>query len=171
SFSPNLRLSPKISPALSPLVGPVQDASQFIGTFGSDEAEESITINPTNPNNIVVVSNATFLGGPVGLGTISAPPGGLMISYSFDNGANWHPHYFATGDDRFISGCCDPSAVFDRFGNLWFSYLDGDADEAIVMLSTDGGVSYKQVADFKDVSNEATGSDQPKLAVGANSIF
>src|SRR5262249_34409289 len=105
------------------------------------------------------------------LGTISAPPGGLMISYSFDNGSTWHPHYFATGDDRFISGCCDPSAAFDRFGNLWFSYLDGDADEAIVMLSTDGGVSYKQVADFKDVSNEATGSDQPKLAVGANSIF
>jgi hypothetical protein len=165
NVSPGGRLSPRLSP-LASNVGHIQDVSQFIGLAGSDEAEVSIAVNPTNPNNIVALSNATSGGGTVG------PSGGLMISYTFDGGNTWHPHYIATGGDAFPNpACCDPSMAFDRFGNLWFSYIDfvPDADSAVVVLSTDGGVSYHVAADLLDATNLAI--DQPKLAVGSNSIF
>jgi hypothetical protein len=162
--SPGTR-SPHLTRQSSAAVSAINDASQFIGTFDADESEAIIAVNPTNTNNLFVLSNAFAGEGTVG------PAGGLMASYSFDGGATWHPHYIATGNDHFIPGCCDGSVAFDRFGNLWFSYLDqlGDTDETVVMLSTDGGITYHQVADFLDASNLAI--DQPKLTVGSNSVW
>src|SRR5262249_54294044 len=67
---------------------------------------------------------------------------------------------------------------FDRFGNLWISYMDNGPfgapevpDGPVVLLSTDGGISYHQVEDLEDTSNPGTGIDQPKMAVGDNSIW
>jgi hypothetical protein len=166
--SPNTRLSPTATrtSSTSSLVGPIQDASAFIGTFGADEFEVSITINPTNTNNIVVLTNAQIAGDTVG------SAGGLMFSYTMDGGTTWNPRYIATGDDNFANAaCCDPSAAFDRFGNLWFSYVDfsPDNDSTVVNLSTDGGITLRTVFDYLDASNTAI--DQPKLAVGDNSVW
>src|SRR5439155_8828198 len=92
--------------------------------------------------------------------------GGVMVSYTFDRGATWHPRYFATGlDTKFDPACCDVSAAFDRFGNLWFTYFDASVDHAVITLSTNGGVSFRQVKSFSGVF------DQPKLAVGNNTVW
>jgi hypothetical protein len=167
-LSPGKSASTPRSP--NPLVGPIMDPSQFIGGFGSDEVEESITINPTNTNNIFVEANAAQGGGLIG----------SMFSYTFDGGNTWHSSYVGAGGNSTIEQSFgDPSAAFDRFGNLWISYLDAGTiqspeatpDGPVILLSTDGGIGFHQVEDLEDTSNAGTGIDQPKLAVGANSVW
>jgi hypothetical protein len=154
----------------SPLVGTIQDASQFIGGFGNDQIEESIAINPTNTNNIVVEANAIVGGGLIG----------SMLSYTFDNGNTWHPSFLGTGNSSLNDQSNgDPWVLFDRFGNLWISYLDAGSistpeaipDGPVVLLSTNGGIGYHIVEDFEDPTNPSVGIDQPKMAVGDNSIW
>jgi hypothetical protein len=167
--APSTRVSPAAASTRSPLVGPIQDASVFIGGFGNDQIEESIAINPTNPNNIVVQANAIFVGGLIG----------SMLSYTFDNGNTWHPSFLGAENSSLIDQSAgDPGVVFDRFGNLWISYLDFGPlgtpevpDGPTILLSTNGGIGYHIVEDLEDTSNPAAGIDQPKMAVGDNSIW
>jgi hypothetical protein len=139
-------------------VGTIVDASNFIGGVGAQEFEEDIAINPTNPNNIVIETNATANGFQVG------PQGGNMLSVSFDGGNTWSARYFATGNDAFDPACCDPSVAFDEFGNLFVSYFSASLDHADLLLSTDGGQTLKQIGHFADAA------DQPKIAAAKGEI-
>jgi hypothetical protein len=67
--------------------------------------------------------------------------------------------------DGLAPACCDPSAAFDRFGNLYLTYAH-DADHGVeVVRSTDGGASFHSVAKF-------TGDlDQPTVATGPDSVW
>lgn len=140
-------------------VGTIVDASNFIGGVGGQEFEEDIAINPTNPNNIVIETNATANGFTVG------SLGGNMLSFSFDGGNTWQSRYFATGDDGFDAACCDPSVAFDEFGNLFVSYFAASLDHADLLLSTDGGQTLKQIGNFADAF------DQPKIAAAKGEIY
>jgi hypothetical protein len=139
-------------------VGPNVDISRF----ADNEAETTVAINPTNPNNIVVVSNFQ---------TADA----LMESVSFDGGATWSPRMIANGTDGLGVACCDPNASFDAYGNYFLVYLDLRAKKVQVAYSTDGGVTMRFLAsvDHSDNSNPqsngkkwAAGADQPSLATG-----
>jgi hypothetical protein len=121
---------------------------------GLGEAEQAIAINPTNPLNLFAMATVT-----------SIDPNGVMSAYSFDGGQTWTTKVIATGSDGLKPACCDESAAFDKFGNLFISYLDA-ADTnfspplpSVVAVSTDGGKTFKELADFPS-------NDQPKIAIG-----
>ena len=80
-----------------------------VSRLTSNQAETSVAINPTDPENIVVTSNlATFRG--------------LLEAYSSDGGATWKTQIIANGDDLGLA-CCDSSLAFDSYGNLFLTYL------------------------------------------------
>src|SRR5204862_1364644 len=97
----------------APPAGQTVDVSQRAG----NEAEEAIAVNPTNPKNIVILTN-------IGEGF-----SGLFLGVSFDGGKTWTRRIIATGQtaddpsDPLGDSCCDPSLAFDQFGNLFLAYL------------------------------------------------
>src|SRR6266699_1379538 len=76
----------------------------------TNESEETVAVNPTNPNNIVIVTN------------VDHPAAGLFEGVSFDGGATWTTSLIGDGDNLGIA-CCDPTLSFDEHGNLFLSYL------------------------------------------------
>jgi hypothetical protein len=139
-------------------VGPNVDISRF----ADNEAETTIAVNPTNPNNVVVVSNFQRADA-------------LMQSVSFDGGATWSARMIADGTDSLGVACCDPNGAFDQYGNYFLVYLDLRAKKVQTAYSTDGGRTMRFLAtlDHTDNSNPenngkkwGAGTDQPSLATG-----
>src|SRR5437763_7842774 len=104
----------------------------------TNESEEAIAVNPTNPNNIVEVSNVDF------------PDAGMLEGVSFDGGQTWTTKLIGD-NDNLGDACCDPSLSFDRYGNLFLTYLFNVEDTLPVALSTDGGLSFKVIANIPGI--------------------
>lgn len=136
----------------------------------ANQAEQTVAVNPTNPGNIVVISNE------------GSPGPGLFEGVTFDGGATWVTRDIGTGTDVLGAACCDPSLAFDSFGNLFFTYLLDSLPDAIpVALSTDGGLHFTT---FASVSAKGSGNsdptkgsvkgsfaDQPSITTGAGSVW
>ncbi len=101
-----------------------------------NESEETIAINPTNSNNIVMVSNVGHR--EAGL------TAGMFEAVSFDGGATWTGHLIGI-NDNLGDACCDPSLSFDQFGNLFLAYLFEVENVVPVALSTDGGLTFNVI--------------------------
>lgn len=106
------------------------DVSQRAG----NESEEAIAVNPTNPDNIVIFTN------------IQEGANGMFLAVSFDGGNTWTNRIVGTGNDVFGDSCCDPSAAFDQYGNLFLSWLYNVDQTVPIALSTDGGLTFKVIA-------------------------
>ena len=106
------------------------DVSQRAG----NESEEAIAVNPTNPNNIVIFTN------------IAEGVSGMFLATSFDGGNTWTTRIVGEGNDVFGDTCCDPSAAFDQYGNLFLSYLYNVENSVPIALSTDGGLTFNIIA-------------------------
>jgi hypothetical protein len=120
-----------------------------------NEAEDAIAVNPTNPSNVVTMATLRPL--------VAA---GLSVNVTFNGGRTWARRAIgSTADDPLGSICCDEQLAWDRFGNLWMTYLRNSPFDVLVAVSTDGGRSFTKVADT------VTGGDQPSIAVGANSVW
>jgi hypothetical protein len=105
------------------------DVSRRMG----NESEETVAINPTNPKNIVIVTN------------VDHPAAGLFEGVSFDGGATWTRKLIGD-NDNLGDACCDPSLSFDNYGNLFMTYLFNVEIEVPIALSTDGGLHFKVIA-------------------------
>ena len=126
------------------------DSSALLG----NEAEDSIAVNPTNTANVVTMS------------TLPDVISGLSVNVTFNSGRTWARRVIgATDSDPLGNICCDEQLAWDRFGNLWVTYLPVVGFNVFVALSTDGGRSFTKVAEV------APGGDQPSIAVGANSVW
>ena len=143
-------------PVLS--VGPNVDISRF----ADNESETTVAVNPTNPDNIVVVSNI-------------AHADGMWRAVSFDNGATWTSGPIADGTDDLGQACCDPNGSFDSYGNYFLVYLDARAKKVQTAYSTDGGSTLHFLATIDHSDNASptnngqkwgAGTDQPSLATG-----
>ncbi len=111
--------------------GPVNvDVSQRVG----NESEEAIAVNPTNPKNIVMFTN------------IAEGVSGMFLATSFDGGQTWTKSIVGQGTDVFGDTCCDPSLSFDKYGNLFMTYLYNVENVVPVALSTDGGLTFSVIA-------------------------
>jgi hypothetical protein len=140
-----------------------------------NEAEDAIAANPTNPRNVVAMS------------TLPEASAGLAEGVSFDGGATWTRRLIGTGG-ALGAICCDEQLAWDRFGNLWMTYLINTNGNVLVALSTNGGLSFRKVAEI--VPTTPTGSkapkgarpkrlhargnhfgDQPSIAVGLGSVW
>src|ERR671936_58696 len=116
----------------------------------TNESEESIAVNPTNPNNIVEVSNVDF------------PEAGMLEGVSFDGGQTWTTKLIGD-NDNLGDACCDPSLSFDRYGNLFLTYLFNVEDTLPVALSTDGGLSFNLIANISGIAKRnESGSERAK---------
>ena len=130
--------------AVSP-VPPNFDSSVMHG----NEAEDAIAINPTNPSNVVTMS------------TLPDVVSGLFVGVSFNGGKTWTRQVIGTGDPL-GEICCDEQLAWDRFGNLWMTYLVNTNGNVFVAVSTDGGLTFRKVAEV--VPTTPTGSKAPSGA-------
>src|SRR5215472_9914973 len=123
-----------------------------------NESEEAIAVNPTNPSNIVTVTNVGH--GEAGL------TAGMFEGVSFDGGKTWTRKLIALGgSDPLGDGCCDPSLSFDSHGNLFMTYLYEAEDQVPVALSTDGGLTFRVIANISqaDLPGKKSGGDNRGL--------
>jgi hypothetical protein len=133
-----------------------------------NESEESIAVNPTNPDNIVIVSNVDY------------PEAGMFKAVSFDGGTTWTRSLIGD-NDNLGDACCDPSLSFDRYGNLFLTYLFNVENTVPVALSTDGGVNFHIVANIAKPEKTKTPPnkerslfrfvDQPTIVAGAGAVW
>jgi len=104
-----------------------------VSRLSGNQSEAAIAMNPTNPNQLFVLSNMEG--------------NGLLAAYSTNAGASWRytdpaDGTIADGGDSLPAACCDPSVTWDRFGNLFISYINANLDTVVVLISTNGGVSF-----------------------------
>jgi hypothetical protein len=104
-----------------------------------NESEEAIAINPTNPNNIVIVTNVGHREANL--------TAGMLEATSFDGGTTWTHRLIGT-NDNLGDACCDPTLSFDEFGNLFMSYLFEVENTVPIALSTDGGLTFQVIANI-----------------------
>lgn len=140
-----------------------------------NESEETIAVNPTNPNNIVTVTNIGH--------TEAGLTAGMFEGISFDGGHTWTRKLIALGgSDPLGDACCDPSLSFDRYGNLFMTYLYEVEDQVPIALSTDGGVTFTVIANISAADLPAKKSqgdnrglfrfvDQPTIVAAANEVW
>lgn len=118
----------------------------------ANEAEGAIAVDPSNPQRVFALSNIEH-------------GDGLFGAVSSDGGATWSTRTFATGHDNLIAACCDPSAAFDSFGNLFVGYVNSATDAVQVIRSSNGGSTFARVTTFRgDI-------DQPTVTVGPGSVW
>jgi hypothetical protein len=128
-----------------PRAAPASPVNIDISQRHLNESEETIAVNPTNPRNIVTVTNVGH--GEAGL------TAGMFEGVSFDGGKTWQTKLIALGgNDPLGDSCCDPSLSFDRYGNLFMTYLYEAEDQVPVALSTDGGLSFQVIANISQAS-------------------
>jgi hypothetical protein len=124
------------------------DVSQRQGS----ESEEAVAINPTNPKNIVILTN------------VDHPIAGLFEGVSFDGGTTWTTKLIGD-NDNLGDACCDPSLSFDNYGNLFMTYLYNVENAVPIALSTDGGLTFNLIA------NIAKAPKQTQAANGDRGLF
>ncbi|MGN6795272.1 MAG: hypothetical protein ACTHJW_23025 [Streptosporangiaceae bacterium] len=166
-------MSVSASAAPSP-IPPNYDSSAMHG----NEAEDAIAVNPADRLNIVTMA------------TLPDAVSGLFEGVSFDGGKTWTRKVIGTGAPL-GEICCDEQLAWDRFGNLWLTYLVNTNGHVFVAVSTDDGLTFTKVAEV--VPTTPTGSrapsgatpklprprsnnphisgDQPSISAGPNSVW
>jgi hypothetical protein len=144
-------------------VGANVDASHEDGP----QSETSITLNPTNPNQVVGGSNEIF----------RLP---MRAYFSSDGGKTFGavdlplPPPATTNGTDFGS---DPGVAFDTRGNVYYSYIvvffnrtfgSIQGTEMAVAKSSDGGKTWPQVTFFNFNSGSGKFNDKPMIAVDTN---
>jgi hypothetical protein len=138
---------------LATAAGP--SANFNVTAMPGNEAEDAIAVNPTSPSNVVAMS------------TLPDVVAGLAVGVSFNAGHTWSRRVIgATAGDPLGEICCDQQLAWDRFGNLWMTYLVNTNGDVLVALSTDGGRSFTKVEDL-----QTRFGDQPSIAAGSNSVW
>jgi hypothetical protein len=100
-----------------------------VSARGGNQSEAAVAVDPSDPANVVVVSNTTL--------------GALFVGVSHDGGATWARRLIATGH-ALGAACCDPSMSWDEQGNLFLAWLDERRFDVIpVAISTDAGDSFQ----------------------------
>ena len=144
-------------------IGPNVNVSKMTG----NQSETTVAINPTNPSNVVIVSNIES-------------GSGLFKAFSTDGGATWTAEVIADGDALGFA-CCDPSAAFDAFGNLFLIYLNSSVNHVLAAISTDGGAMFAPLATISTsaappvsgggIPSKASSPDQPTVTTGPGSVW
>ena len=171
AFAPLVVLGFTVSFMAFPLLAgpPTTPANIDVSRLSNNESEETIAVNPTNPNNIVIVTN------------VVVPAAGMFAAVSVNGGSTWTTRIIGN-NDNLGAACCDPSLSFDEFGNLFLTYLFNVSNTVPVALSTDGGLSFNIIANIAkpasaklQTSDERRGLfrfvDQPTIVAGKGEVW
>lgn len=140
-------------PAVAIGVGATVNVSQALG----NQRQQCIVVNPVNTNQVVAFSNVDDITGD------TTGDNGLFEAWSNDGGQTWNTQYLFT-DPAFPEaaavGAADAQAAWDRFGNLFVTYITDSGDVAVAS-SSDGGqfFSVQVLTTTADIS-------RPTIAVG-----
>lgn len=133
-------------------------ANVNVSRLASSQTEVDIAVNPTNPQNVVAVSN----GG-------TTDPSALFIANSMDGGATWTTRTLSFGQDTIgtaNSDRFDAAVAFDRFGNLHLTYMARTLNNGNVAIlygtSSDGGTTIAT----RILAALGSGFDKPWIATG-----
>jgi len=154
STSSTIVLGLALALAIATLAAAAPPSNLNVTAMPGNEAEDAIAVNPTNPSNVVAMS------------TLPDVVAGLAVGVSFNAGQTWTRRVIGEAGDPLGEICCDEQLAWDRFGNLWMTYLVNTNGDVFVALSTDGGSSFTKVADL-----QTKFGDQPSIAVGPNSVW
>src|SRR5438270_181390 len=145
ALAPSVLLGLAASLMVFPLLAgpPTTPANIDVSQLSNNESEETIAVNPTNPNNIVIVTN------------VVVPAAGMFAAVSLDGGSSWATRIIGN-NDNLGAACCDPSLSFDEFGNLFLTYLFNVGNTVPVALSTDGGLSFNSIANIAKPASSKT---------------
>ena len=124
-------------------------ANVDITKLSGDDAEATVAINPTNPEEVFVAVNR------------------FTARSSDDGGQIWKKS--GGGVDK---TCCDNAASWDEFGNLFLvnlNLLSGPpfVDQAPLYVSTNGGKKFRKLL----VLNSDPEVDQPTVKAGAGAVW
>jgi hypothetical protein len=163
SASPNLTTGSGLA-QLSPLAPLPQPTRQLINigppvpisNLAQNIVEEAITIDPLNPQLVFADANPAD--------TLLAGLPGFFVAYSTNGGATWTQRIIGNGLDGLPQSAGDPTCSWDEFGNLFVGYLDFVNNTADVLLSTDGGVSFRAIAALPAM-------DQSTIVTGAGMVW
>src|SRR5437667_4402872 len=171
AFAPSVLLGLAASLMVFPLLAgpPTTPANIDVSQLSNNESEETIAVNPTNRNNIVIVTN------------VVVPAAGMFAAVSLDGGSSWATRIIGN-NDNLGAACCDPSLSFDEFGNLFLTYLFNVGNTVPVALSTDGGLSFNIIANIAKPAGSSTQTsserrglfrfvDQPTIAAGKGEVW
>ncbi|HEY1330530.1 MAG TPA: sialidase family protein [Actinomycetota bacterium] len=144
-----------------------------------NEAEDAVAVNPRDPRNVVAMS------------TLPDTVAGLAVGATFDGGATWTRQVIGA-DAPLGPICCDEQMAFDRFGNLWVTYLVNTSANVFLALSTDGGLTFHVATQVVPTSPpgsrprpgaaskqlggligrpDAASADQPSISTGPDSVW
>ena len=118
-----------------------------------NEAEGAITVDPADPSRLFAIANVDTADQQ-------------LAATSIDNGATWTERPISNGADGLPQACCDASAAFDQFGNLFLTYLSVTKNVAVVLLSTDGGQDFTTLAQYPGKF-----VDEPTIATGPGGVW
>jgi hypothetical protein len=180
-----VQLEPRTMFAVAMSFEGLVNASKFPG----NQSETAVAINHANQNNIFISANYGAFQEPDQGPNDPIAETGIFTSFSLDGGVTWTPRVIATdnlapigvSDDGFPIACCDPSAAFDDFGNLYFVYLGMEPltqqTSVVVLVSSDGGQTFAEKARFfGDVPSTPIGVDRCEvttagLADGTSAVW
>lgn len=129
-------------------------------------AENSISINPTNTNNIVFTTILIDFGAETQSDVIQ-----LIRGVSNDGGKTWPIIGRVDTLTDIPNMRSDPSCLFDRFGNCWIILMTYDVVSELpvqmnISVSIDGGVTFNTVVQTTDDSPAFV--DYPHIAFGGD---
>jgi hypothetical protein len=146
-------------------------ANVDVSQRATSESEDTVAVNPTNPKNVVIVSN------------VEGRDPGLFAAVSFDGGTTWATRIIANNKDDLGDACCDPSLAFDEYGNLFMTYLYNVENTVPIALSIDGGLTFKLLTNVaqppKSTGTKASGDnrglfryvDQPTITAAKGEVW
>lgn len=111
--------------------------------------ENTISINPTNKQNIVVTT--TYRNANIPIGDAKNPVfgyNGMIRSYTLNGGKTWQSDVITDTSFGLPPYRSDPNGLFDSFGNYWLCYMKAStADlqppfELVFAVSTNGGATF-----------------------------
>ena len=124
-----------------------------VSNLVGNEAEVSIDVNPTNPNNQVIVGHAprTFITRPDS--TITWGRATMNTFYTIDGGLTWTSVKLGNAQDGLTSTVrFDPTVAFDNNGNVYVGYgvktvdaMENVQTTVVVAKSTNGGQTYTTI--------------------------
>jgi hypothetical protein len=128
-------------------------------------SEVSIDVNPTDPNNQVIVGHDASLET-------------MNTFYTTDGGLTWSPVIIGNATDGLTSNFrFDPTVAFDDDGNVYVGYgarvnNGGSQRTVVVCRSTDGGASYAQCTSISTTPDIGglPGNDKWHLATGPDPV-